>query len=39
MPVVFSMIFRLLFDAKPDETDAIIETQLDVLVGHMKGAA
>lgn len=39
MPVVFSVFYRLLFDAKSDETDAIIETQLDVLVGHMKGAA
>lgn len=38
MPVVFSVIYRLLFDAKSDETDAIIETQLDVLIGHMKGA-
>lgn len=39
MPVVFSLIFRLLFDAKSDETDAIIETQLDVLIGHMKGVS
>ena len=39
MPVVFSVIYRLLFDAESAETDAIIETQLDVLIGHMKGAA
>jgi len=39
MPVVFSVIFRLLFDAKPEETDTIIETQLDVLIAHMKGAS
>lgn len=37
MPVVFSVIYRLLFDAKSAETDAIIETQLDVLIGHLKG--
>ena len=39
MPVVFSVIYRLLFDANAQETDAIIETQLDVLIGHMKGAS
>ena len=39
MPVVFSVIYRQLFDAKSAETDAIIETQLDVLIGHLKGAS
>ena len=38
MPIVFSMIFRMLFDAPSTETDRIIETQLDVLVEHMQGA-
>jgi hypothetical protein len=38
MPVVFSMFFRMLFDAPSAETDRIIETQLDVLIAHMQGA-
>lgn len=37
MPVVFSMIFHMLFDAPSSETNRIIETQLDVLVQHMQG--
>jgi len=38
MPVVFSVIYRLLFDAESAETDRIIQTQLDVLIKHMQGA-
>ena len=38
MPVVFSMIFRMLFDAPSSETDRIITTQVDVLIEHMQGA-
>ena len=38
MPVVFSMIFRMLFNAPSAETDRIIETQLEVLIGHIQGA-
>ena len=38
MPVVLSMIFRMLFNAPSAETDKIIETQLEVLIGHIQGA-
>lgn len=37
MPVVFSVIFKLLFEAQAADTDRLIETQLDVLIRHMKG--
>ena len=39
MPVVFSVIFKLLFDKQPLNTDALIEAHVDMLLGHMKGAA
>ena len=38
MPVVFSVIFRLLFEKQSPDTDKLIETQVDLLLGHMKGA-
>lgn len=37
MPVVFSVIFRLLFDKQSPDTDRLIEAQVDLLLGHMKG--
>ncbi|MGI9271958.1 MAG: TetR/AcrR family transcriptional regulator [Woeseiaceae bacterium] len=37
MPVVFSMIFRLLFKEQSIDTDKIIETQIDLLITHLKG--
>lgn len=37
MPVVFSVIFRLLFDKQSPDTDKLIEAQVDLLLGHMKG--
>ncbi len=39
MPVVFSVIFRQLFNAKSAETDKLMETQLDVLIAHLKGGS
>lgn len=38
MPVVFSVIFRLLFEKQSPDTDRLIEAQVDLLLGHMKGA-
>ena len=38
MPVVFSVIFRLLFEKQSPDTDKLIEAQVDLLLGHMKGA-
>ena len=38
MPVVFSVIFRLLFEKQSPDTDKLIEAQIDLLLGHMKGA-
>lgn len=37
MPVVFSMIFRLLFDKQAIDTDRLIETQIDLLLRELKG--
>ncbi len=37
MPVVFSVIFRLLFEKQSPDTDKLIEAQVDLLLGHMKG--
>lgn len=37
MPVVFSVIFRLLFEKQCPDTDRLIETQVDLLIAHMKG--
>lgn len=37
MPVVFSMIFKLLFEKQTLDTDALIETHIDLLLAHMKG--
>ncbi len=39
MPVVFSMVFKLLFAEQPLNTDRLIETHVDMLVSHMKGEA
>ena len=38
MPVVFSVIFRLLFAKQDVDTDRLIQTQIDVLVTQLKGA-
>lgn len=37
MPVVFSMIFNLLFEEQSLDTDKLIETHVDMLLAHMKG--
>ena len=37
MPVVFSVIFKLLFAQQSLDTDKLIETQVDLLIAHMKG--
>ncbi len=37
MPVVFSVIFKLLFEKHCPDTDKLIEAQLDLLIAHMKG--
>ncbi|MDH3611645.1 MAG: TetR/AcrR family transcriptional regulator [Gammaproteobacteria bacterium] len=39
MPVVFSVVFKLLFEEQTLDTDKLIETQLELLIAHMKGAA
>lgn len=39
MPVVFSVIFKLLFAQHSPDTDKLIETQIDLLIAHMKGGA
>jgi len=36
MPVVFSVIFRLLFEKQCPDTDKLIETQFDLLIARMK---
>ena len=38
MPVVFSVMFRLLFEKQPLDTDALMETHVDMLIAHLKGA-
>ena len=37
MPVVFSVIFKLLFEKQCPDTDKLIEAQVDLLIAHMKG--
>jgi AcrR family transcriptional regulator len=37
MPVVFSVIFNLLFEKQSLDTDRLIETHIDMLLLHMKG--
>lgn len=37
MPVVFSMVFKLLFAKQPLDTDRLIETHVDILIAHMRG--
>jgi AcrR family transcriptional regulator len=37
MPVLFSVIFKLLFEKQSPDTDKLIETQVNLLVAHMKG--
>jgi len=39
MPVVFSMVFKLLFAKQPLDTDRLIETHVDMLIAQMKGEA
>ncbi len=39
MPVLFSIIFKSLFEKHCPDTDRLIETQLDLLIAHMKGDA
>jgi len=38
MPVVFSVIFRLLFAKQGIDTEKLIDTQLNLLIEHMKGS-
>lgn len=38
MPVVFSVIFRLLFAKQGIDTDKLIDTQINLLIEHMKGS-
>jgi len=37
MPVVFSVVFKLLFAEQSLDSDALIETHIDMLIDHMKG--
>jgi AcrR family transcriptional regulator len=39
MPVLFSVIFKSLFEEHCPDTDKLIEAQLDLLIAHMKGDA
>ncbi len=39
MPVLFSIVFKLLFEKQCPDTDKLIETQLNLLIAHMKGGA
>ena len=39
MPVVFSMVFKLLFEKQELDTDTLIESHIDMLLTHMKGGA
>lgn len=38
MPVVFSVVFKLLFEEQSLDTDKLIETHVDMLLTQMKGA-
>lgn len=37
MPVMFSVIFKLLFEKQCPDTDVMIEAQVDLLIAHMQG--
>jgi len=37
MPVLFSVIFKSLFEKHCPDTDSLIEAQIDLLIVHMKG--
>ena len=37
MPVLFSVVFRSLFEKQCPDTDKLIGTQIDLLIAHMKG--
>lgn len=37
MPVVFSVLFKLLFEKQCPDTDKLIEAQVELLIDHMKG--
>ena len=37
MPVLFSVIFKFLFEKQCPDTDSLIEAQIDLLIAHMKG--
>jgi AcrR family transcriptional regulator len=39
MPVMFSVIFKLLFEKQCPDTNTMIEAQVDLLIAHMKGDA
>lgn len=39
MPVMFSVIFKLLFEKQCPDTDVLIEAQVDLLIAHMRGEA
>lgn len=39
MPVVFSVVFQLLFKKQSLDTDKLIEAHVDMLLAHMKGEA
>lgn len=39
MPVVFSVIFKLIFSKQSINTDQLIETQIDLLITHLQGKA
>ena len=37
MPVVFSVVFKLLFEKQSLDTDVLIETHVDMLIAYVKG--
>lgn len=39
MPVMFSVVFKLVFEKHSPDTDKLIATQIDLLIAHMKGDA
>jgi hypothetical protein len=38
MPVLFSVVFNSLFKKQSMDTNRLIETQIDLLITHLKGA-
>jgi len=38
MPVLFSVVFNFLFEKQSMDTNRLIETQIDLLITHLKGA-